>query len=235
LEHRALLYDGLREALDNVARHADASRVVVNLACGADASLHLSVRDNGIGVREAVMEPWTLGLHGLQERVRSTGGQLRIQQGRSRGMTLHLVLPSAESPAAESANDPELLPEHSYERLLAFLYRIPVGLIQARCDGTIELLNPMAAQMLMPLVARRGTGNLFRLLQPALPRLRAWSRRNGAAPAIICERVPVALPVTAGEPPRWLELTLHGLGDGRLVGVLCRAAAVAAPREFLAA
>ncbi len=37
--------------------------------------------------------------------------------------------------------------------LLKFLYMAPVGVIQATIDGEIVLINPMAANLLMPLQA----------------------------------------------------------------------------------
>ena len=47
--------------------------------------------------------------------------------------------------------------------LLAFLYRAPIGLVQAGLDGHIEMLNPMAAQMLLPLAVDNDVVNLFEL------------------------------------------------------------------------
>jgi hypothetical protein len=37
------------------------------------------------------------------------------------------------------------------EALIQFLYQAPIGLVQARPDGEITMMNPMSAQLLMPL------------------------------------------------------------------------------------
>jgi hypothetical protein len=37
------------------------------------------------------------------------------------------------------------------ELLLEFMYLAPVGIVSFRADGTIELMNPAAAQVLMPI------------------------------------------------------------------------------------
>jgi signal transduction histidine kinase len=97
MEHRALVYDALREALDNVVHHAGASRVRVELAQGHGQGLRLRVQDDGVGVRRATLEPWALGLLGLQERARALGGELAMRQARPRGTTLHLDLPPADA------------------------------------------------------------------------------------------------------------------------------------------
>ena len=57
-----------QEALTNVARHANASKVVVDLKREAE-SLILAVRDNGKGIDEAAIHaPDSLGLLGIRER-----------------------------------------------------------------------------------------------------------------------------------------------------------------------
>ena len=38
-----------------------------------------------------------------------------------------------------------------YEALIQFVYMAPAGLVQARSDGEIAMINPVAAQLLMPL------------------------------------------------------------------------------------
>ena len=55
--------------------------------------------------------------------------------------------------------------------LYEFLYRVPVGVLRFRGDGTIELLNAMASQMLMPLVRGTGLDNIFHALRLLCPDL----------------------------------------------------------------
>jgi hypothetical protein len=40
----------------------------------------------------------------------------------------------------------------AYEALVQFLYRAPIGLVQASLDGAVDMLNPMSSNLLMPLV-----------------------------------------------------------------------------------
>lgn len=47
------------------------------------------------------------------------------------------------------------------EELLQFLYLMPIGIIKFRGDGTVDLINPMANQLLMPLLAEPAIDNFF--------------------------------------------------------------------------
>jgi diguanylate cyclase (GGDEF)-like protein len=84
-----------------------------------------------------------------------------------------------------------------YRELLEFLYRAPVGLIQTDTDGAIELINPMSAQLLQPLLQSGGLVNLFDVLDPVIPQLRAMTQANhGEVDAVICDslRIRIASP-----------------------------------------
>ena len=59
-----------------------------------------------------------------------------------------------------------------YEALVQFLYLAPVGLVQIKTDGEIVLLNPVSAQLLMPLSRDGGLVNLFTALEGVAPDLR---------------------------------------------------------------
>lgn len=90
----------------------------------------------------------------------------------------------------------------AYESLVAFLYQAPIGLLQTTSDGEVAMLNPMAAQLLLPLAPGGALHDLFAVLDPlalgcdkgqgywfARPleedALRAWlvARRDQARPA----------------------------------------------------
>jgi diguanylate cyclase (GGDEF)-like protein/PAS domain S-box-containing protein len=62
--------------------------------------------------------------------------------------------------------------ELEYEALLSFMYLSPVGLIRTDPSGKIDMLNPMATQLLMPLVKSFGLENLFETLASVAPELR---------------------------------------------------------------
>jgi signal transduction histidine kinase len=66
-----------QELLTNIARHAGASRVVINLS--VDDSLRLDVSDDGVGIKPRGLEQRSLGLLGIRERVHGLGGKLRIE------------------------------------------------------------------------------------------------------------------------------------------------------------
>ena len=64
----------------------------------------------------------------------------------------------------------EIFGEH--EALIQFLYLAPVGLVQADLDGTIGIINPISAQLLMPLSRDGNLANLFTALESVAPSLR---------------------------------------------------------------
>ncbi|MFQ5804377.1 MAG: MEDS domain-containing protein [Candidatus Methylomirabilales bacterium] len=81
-----------QEALTNVARHAQATKVGISLRM-AGRKLVLEVRDNGRGISEdAVTDPQSVGLLGMRERVLSWGGVVQIQgiEGKGTVVTVHL-------------------------------------------------------------------------------------------------------------------------------------------------
>ncbi len=86
----------LQEALTNVARHANASRVVVHLVSSEGEAI-LQISDNGVGI-----EPHQLagrdsfGLLGMQERAHDFGGSLAIEGLAHQGTTVTLRMPLAQ-------------------------------------------------------------------------------------------------------------------------------------------
>lgn len=75
------LFRFVQEALDNVARHARASRAVVSIQVAGDV-VRAMVEDDGAGFDPAVIEREAagsgVGLAGIRERVRLLGGSLKI-------------------------------------------------------------------------------------------------------------------------------------------------------------
>jgi PAS domain S-box-containing protein len=90
------LYRVAQEALQNVARHADARRARVVLARAADG-LELSVSDDGCGFDLAeARRAGGLGLISLDERVRLVRGNVRIDTRPQRGTELRVRVPLGE-------------------------------------------------------------------------------------------------------------------------------------------
>ncbi len=83
-----------QEALTNVARHANATSVNVNLGLES-GNLMLEVRDNGEGIPEsALTDPKSLGLLGMKERALAFGGRVNIVSNPGDGTRVIMVIPS---------------------------------------------------------------------------------------------------------------------------------------------
>jgi len=82
-----------QEALTNVIRHANATKVEVRLA-ETGGQVVLEVKDNGRGISEAeIHNTKSIGLLGIRERAALLGGTLRIEGGRGKGTTLTARIP----------------------------------------------------------------------------------------------------------------------------------------------
>lgn len=91
-EHKTCIYRVVQEALNNCARHAQASAVQV--AVRADAGeIFLSVQDDGSGFDTARVRG--MGLLGMEERVRHLGGVFEIDSKPGLGTCLQIRLPLA--------------------------------------------------------------------------------------------------------------------------------------------
>lgn len=85
----------VQEALTNIARHAGATRVVLELHRCKDQLL-LSLRDDGRGIRAEDMEKKeSLGLVGMRERVWAMEGEITISSEPPAGTVIDIVLPLA--------------------------------------------------------------------------------------------------------------------------------------------
>ncbi|MBP7665621.1 MAG: EAL domain-containing protein, partial [Burkholderiaceae bacterium] len=105
----------------------------------------------------------------------------------------------------------------AYEALIEFLYRAPIGLLQARPDGEVTMINPMSAQLLMPLVPTGDLGNLFDVLAPVAPGLRALAAQHTTPGSVVCDALRLPLPAAAGRPPQTLALSITRLDDATLM------------------
>ncbi|HSB69980.1 MAG TPA: PAS domain S-box protein [Candidatus Methylomirabilis sp.] len=82
-----------QESLTNVARHAQATRVIIRLSAEADY-LALAVEDNGRGIPEQDFANATsLGLLGMRERALLLGGELTIVGRPGAGTTVMVKVP----------------------------------------------------------------------------------------------------------------------------------------------
>lgn len=86
-----------QEALTNVARHANATRVDASLVEQMER-LELEVKDNGRGITEReVRKPKSFGLIGMRERIHFLGGDFEIKGTKGRGTVLKVSIPLGKS------------------------------------------------------------------------------------------------------------------------------------------
>ena len=122
------------------------------------------------------------------------------------------------------AADAQLRAEH--EALIQFLYLAPVGLVQADIDGAIVMMNPISAQLLMPLSRDGGLDNLFDALDSVAPDLRYLCHQFERPSGKICDGLHVHLNAggsgtTSGKKlPQILSVTLLKLDATRLMAVI---------------
>jgi signal transduction histidine kinase len=89
------IYRIVQEALTNVARHSNASRVEIRVRERADELL-LEIRDDGRGIASGdVFDPESLGLAGIRERADMLGGTARIEGVPGRGTIVSIRMPLA--------------------------------------------------------------------------------------------------------------------------------------------
>jgi len=113
----------------------------------------------------------------------------------------------------------------AYEALVQFLYRAPIGLAQTSLDGTVDMLNPMASRLLMPLATAQGLDNLFDVLAPVAPHLATMVEAFLEPSGMICEglRLPVGVPHAASGSLQVLALNLMKLDPERLMATVADA------------
>ena len=87
------LYRIVQESLTNVIRHANATKVEINLH-EEDGKLVLEVVDNGKGItKAAISDSKSFGLIGIKERVHSLGGEVDIAGAPNEGTRLMVRIP----------------------------------------------------------------------------------------------------------------------------------------------
>jgi len=134
--------------------------------------------------------------------------------------------------------DDGLAEEH--EALMQFLYMAPIGLVQARIDGEILMVNPLCAQLLMPLAPDGALDNLFTALQGLVPDLAHRTAAFVGSHGMVCEGMQLTIGRSVGgavggtmggavdgsvgsaegKGPQVLSLSLMKLDAGRLMAVL---------------
>jgi len=119
------------------------------------------------------------------------------------------------------------------ERLTEFLYILPVGLMQFRMDGRVELINPLAVQLLLPLSPGSDLTDAFSALAPLLPGIvglvRSFKERSG----VLLDHAPCEIGLHGREMV--ISITIHRTPEGVNMAVLEDVTRlVAQERELLA-
>lgn len=95
-DRRTAIYRVIQEALTNVAKHAKATLVEVNIT-KVRGVVRLTIRDNGKAFRvERALDPpklKRLGLLGMRERIEMIGGSFSIESAPGKGTTVSAEIP----------------------------------------------------------------------------------------------------------------------------------------------
>jgi signal transduction histidine kinase len=104
-EHKTCIFRIVQEALNNVCKHANANSVEIT-ARTSDSRLVVTVQDDGRGFQNG--RATGLGLTGMQERVESLGGTIKITSGLGKGTLIEVALPLPERLLASAGTDNEI-------------------------------------------------------------------------------------------------------------------------------
>jgi signal transduction histidine kinase len=96
------IYRVVQEALHNVAKHAQARNVSVQVA-REDTSVQVIVEDDGVGIQTRNnSQNRCFGLAGIKERIAVLGGVARVTSAKGKGTRIEITVPAGDqSPPAE--------------------------------------------------------------------------------------------------------------------------------------
>jgi signal transduction histidine kinase/ligand-binding sensor domain-containing protein len=82
----------VKETLNNVVKHAEATEVSLQLAA-VDGALRIVIDDNGHGFDGSSEHRWANGLKNMRQRMQEVGGQCRVESQPGQGTRVTLELP----------------------------------------------------------------------------------------------------------------------------------------------
>ncbi len=92
-ERSTVFFRIFQEALTNVLKHANATKVTARLTQSSNRII-LEVVDNGIGITdEQLSKPQSFGLIGMRERAYPWGGEVEVTGNASGGTTIKVIIP----------------------------------------------------------------------------------------------------------------------------------------------
>lgn len=92
-EKRRNIYLCIKEALNNIAKHAKASHVTLRFSIGND--LHITIQDNGIGMDTGSIRLFSNGIANMRKRMERISGSFSIDSG-NQGTVISLTVPLGE-------------------------------------------------------------------------------------------------------------------------------------------
>jgi signal transduction histidine kinase len=109
-ECETAIYRVVQEALHNVAKHAQAKSVTVQMN-EQDGLVRVSIEDDGQGISKSSFTGRSFGLAGIRERIGSLGGLVRVNSSRGKGTRIEVDVPLQHASAVACAEqDTEALP-----------------------------------------------------------------------------------------------------------------------------
>ena len=90
----AAFYRVVQEALHNVAKHANAT--TVNIEMGREnGSVRLLIEDDGVGISPQKPNPGrqAFGMAGMRERITNIGGKMKVTSSRGKGTRIEVIAP----------------------------------------------------------------------------------------------------------------------------------------------
>ncbi|MDQ1691967.1 MAG: two-component system, NarL family, sensor kinase, partial [Pseudonocardiales bacterium] len=103
----ATIYRCVRECLENIAKHARASRAELTLT-GDDVTVSLRVQDDGVGLPATGIDRRAEGHFGLQllrDAVEDLGGHLKVNSSSNGGTSIEVEVPLLASSAADRTGE----------------------------------------------------------------------------------------------------------------------------------
>ncbi len=116
-DKRTALFRILQEALTNIARYANATRVEISLQ-KSHGHLVFEVRDNGQGITEKeLVNANSLGLLNMRERALLLGGTTTVLGLKGKGTTVRVIVPLEEETGVDSLPQEERFLENGKENV----------------------------------------------------------------------------------------------------------------------
>jgi len=93
-----------QEALTNIARHSNASKVKVVLTKETD-KIVLTIKDNGKGIgKKQIADPNAFGIIGMKERAHFLGGEVRVNSALGKGTSITVNIPLTKQENLDDQN-----------------------------------------------------------------------------------------------------------------------------------